>query len=282
MSDETSETYTQSKATMIKNLLLGAIVPLALVAVGVGVMIGMKRPDPAKKPPVPNRPGALLAQILAADVQTVHSLSEVAETLDIRVNGTVVPFREIQLAAEVSGRIIEKNANTRSGNFVQQGDVLYRIDPRDYELEVERLQRKLDQERATLVEQQQDIENARLLLDVAQQEMQLAEAEVTRMERLQGGFRSEAELDAAKRSRLASMNQRVTIQNQLNLLQARRSRLELQTKLAETELDKLQPDQLIIPGMPTQAFIRTGEHTPLAYILAPLTRYFGSALRDEI
>ncbi len=223
---------------MIKNVLFGAIIPLVLVAVGLGVMLSMKSPTPGKKPPIEDSRAALLGQMLAADVQTVRALSEVAETLDIPVNGTVVPFREIQLAAEASGRIIEKNPNTRSGNFVKAGDVLYRIDPRDYELELERLTRKLDQERATLVEQQQDIDNAKRLMEVADQEMKLAEAEVNRFERLGGNFRSEAELDQAKRSRLASMNQRVTIQNQVSLLEARRARLELQTKLAETELEQ--------------------------------------------
>ncbi len=223
---------------MLKNILLGAVLPIALVAVGVGVMVVMKRPDPGKKPPIEDTPAALLGQMLAADVQTVRSLSELSETLDIPVSGTVVPFREIQLAAEASGRITDKDPNTRSGNLVKAGDVLYRIDPRDYELEVERLNRKLEQERASLNELQQDIENAKRLSEVADQEMKLAEAEVARFEQIKGGFRSEAELDQAKRSRLASMNQRVTIQNQVSILQARRSRSELGIKLVETELQQ--------------------------------------------
>ncbi len=225
---------------MIKNILLGAVIPIALVAIGVGVMVVMKRPDPGKKPPIENNRAALLGQMLAADVQKVRALSELSETLDISVSGTVVPFREIQLAAEASGRIINKDPNTRSGNFVQAGDVLYRIDPRDYELEVERLTRKIEQERATLNELQQDIDNAKRLAEVADEEMKLAEAEVARFEQLQGGFRSDAELDQARRSRLNSMNQRVTIQNQVSLLQTRRSRAELGIKLVETELEQAQ------------------------------------------
>ncbi|MEZ6080157.1 MAG: HlyD family efflux transporter periplasmic adaptor subunit [Pirellulaceae bacterium] len=221
-------------------MLFGAIIPFLLVAVGVGVMIGMKRPIPGKKPPIEDNRAALLTQMLAADVQTVRALAEVSEVLEIPVSGTVVPFREIQLAAEVAGRITEKNPNTRSGNFVEEGSELYRIDPRDYELEVERVTRRLDQERASLAEQQQDIDNAMRLVEVAEQEMLLAEAEVARFERLGGNFRSEAELDSAKRARLASMNQRVTIQNQVSLLRARRTRLESAVKLAETELEQAQ------------------------------------------
>lgn len=54
-----------------------------------------------------------------------------------------------------------------------------------------------------------------------------------------------------------------------------------EVELAETELSKLQADQVIVPGMPVDSFIRTGEHTPMAYLLAPLARYFGTALRDD-
>ena len=54
-----------------------------------------------------------------------------------------------------------------------------------------------------------------------------------------------------------------------------------EVELAETELSKLHSDQVIMPGMPVDSFIRTGEHTPMAYLLAPLARYFGSALRDD-
>ena len=225
---------------MIKNVLLGAIVPLLLVGVGVGVMLVLTPPAPSKKPPIEDNRGALLGQMLSAEVQTVHALAEVTDKLQIPVNGTVVPSREIQLAAEVAGRIIEKAAGTRSGNYVKAGDELYRIDPRDYELEVERVTRRLDQERASLAEQQQDIDNAMRLAAVADEEMALSEAEVARFERLGGNFRSEAELDQAKRSRLASMNQRVTIQNQISLLKARRARLESAIKLAETELEQAQ------------------------------------------
>jgi len=49
--------------------------------------------------------------------------------------------------------------------------------------------------------------------------------------------------------------------------------------LPETELEKLPDGQIMIPGMQVDTFIRTGEHSPLAYLAAPLTQYFGTALR---
>jgi multidrug efflux pump subunit AcrA (membrane-fusion protein) len=37
---------------------------------------------------------------------------------------------------------------------------------------------------------------------------------------------------------------------------------------------------VLIPGMPVDAFIRTEDRTPLAYLLSPLTQYFDKAFRD--
>lgn len=48
----------------------------------------------------------------------------------------------------------------------------------------------------------------------------------------------------------------------------------------EGEIDKL--DGLtLIPGMPVEAFIRTDERTPLAYLLKPFTDYFARAFRES-
>ncbi|HBM57918.1 HlyD family type I secretion periplasmic adaptor subunit [Salipiger marinus] len=55
----------------------------------------------------------------------------------------------------------------------------------------------------------------------------------------------------------------------------------VEVELPKTELSKLTPDQVLIPGMPVDSFIRTGEHTPLAYLTAPLTRYLDRAMRDD-
>ena len=38
---------------------------------------------------------------------------------------------------------------------------------------------------------------------------------------------------------------------------------------------------ILVPGMPVEAFIRTGERTPLAYLLKPFTDYFTRAFRES-
>lgn len=63
--------------------------------------------------------------------------------------------------------------------------------------------------------------------------------------------------------------------------QTGRSFYRVEIELPKEELTKLTADQTLIPGMPVDAFIRTGEHTPLTYLVSPLTRYFNKAMRDN-
>jgi HlyD family type I secretion membrane fusion protein len=46
-----------------------------------------------------------------------------------------------------------------------------------------------------------------------------------------------------------------------------------------SELAKL-GDKVLVPGMPVEAFIETGERSPLSYLLHPLTVYFDRAFRE--
>lgn len=50
--------------------------------------------------------------------------------------------------------------------------------------------------------------------------------------------------------------------------------------LKEGEIDRLPSGSALIPGMPVEAFIRTEDRTPLAYLVKPFTDYFSKALRE--
>lgn len=63
--------------------------------------------------------------------------------------------------------------------------------------------------------------------------------------------------------------------------QSGRSYFRAEIELPTSELAKLDPGQDLIPGMPADTFIRTGEHTPFTYLTKPLTRYFQRAMRDD-
>ena len=51
--------------------------------------------------------------------------------------------------------------------------------------------------------------------------------------------------------------------------------------LLDGETDKLPKGATLIPGMPVQAFIRTEDRTPLAYLVKPFTDYFAKAFRES-
>ncbi|MCP5036894.1 MAG: HlyD family type I secretion periplasmic adaptor subunit [Rhodobacteraceae bacterium] len=51
--------------------------------------------------------------------------------------------------------------------------------------------------------------------------------------------------------------------------------------LAEGEAAKLPEGLALIPGMPADAYIRTSDRTPLAYLVKPLTDYFNKAFREK-
>lgn len=63
--------------------------------------------------------------------------------------------------------------------------------------------------------------------------------------------------------------------------QSGRSYYRAEIELPNSERAKLADGQVLIPGMPTDSFIKTGAHTPFAYLTKPLTRYFQRAMRDE-
>jgi multidrug efflux pump subunit AcrA (membrane-fusion protein) len=225
---------------MLKRAFFGFLAPAILLAFSVGAFMSLRSVEPPKVLPLGNDAASRLSVIPIVDVMQVRALTDFSDTLNISANGTVVPYREVQIASEVAGRIVEKPAKTRSGNLVKKGQLLFRIDPSDYELEVQRLKQLLEQEAATLTELNQDLANAQKMLKLADEDMKLAEAEVDRLESLPNSFASRTELDAARRNRLTSINQRTTIQNQLQTIETRRRRLELGEKLVATQLEQAQ------------------------------------------
>ncbi|WP_223421030.1 HlyD family type I secretion periplasmic adaptor subunit [Tateyamaria pelophila] len=47
------------------------------------------------------------------------------------------------------------------------------------------------------------------------------------------------------------------------------------------ELEKLAEGQILIPGMPVEAYIRTTDRSPLAYLIKPMADYFNRAFRES-
>ena len=163
--------------------------------------------------------------------------------ISFSVDGLVVPFREIDLSAEIAGRVAKKADICRAGRFVTRGTPLIVIDKRDNELEVRRLQDELAQADVTLEELDVEVTSTEALIELAQGQLELQRKDLQRVESLAGrGFSTDSELDKSKRDELGLMNSVLTLKNQAQLLTTRRHRLESAEKLGKTQLEKAELD----------------------------------------
>jgi multidrug efflux pump subunit AcrA (membrane-fusion protein) len=228
---------TKQKSSLHASWLLGLIFPVLIAALGVAAFLWLGEQTPKQISEDPTDPRVQLVKMPIVSVDTIRPFHG-QETLDVTVSGTVVPYRQITMAAEVAGRVLFKSEECRIGRFVHQGDLLFRIDPKDYELEVERLTALRESEYAQQHELDQELANANRSLNLANEELALQEKELSRIESLGSNFVSETEVAQTRRARIAAANQVLTVQNQLRLLETRRTRIELAERLAGAQLEQ--------------------------------------------
>lgn len=216
-------------------VLFNIAIPILLILVGYLIVRAFGVATAKPLPPPDTSVAAVLKSLPETRVERIRSLQETGEQLELVIDGNVVPYREANLSSEVAGRVIYKSPACEAGAVVTAGEVLMRIDPTDYELEVERLSRQREQEYRALGEVDQEMANTRRSIEVAREDVKLQRKELERQTALKE-FASQAEVDRAKGGLLQSSQQLVTLENQLDLLRSRRSRLEASEQFAATQL----------------------------------------------
>jgi RND family efflux transporter MFP subunit len=106
---------------------LMVLLPVAVLALGgwsAKTMID-SRPEPEKKTPQVTAP---LVRVMRARTENVR--------LTVETEGVVAPRTESQLVPEISGRVMWASPSLVAGGFFDEGQVLLKIDPREYELAV--------------------------------------------------------------------------------------------------------------------------------------------------
>lgn len=219
-----------------RGLLFNVVIPLVILVAGIASVILFGKQEAEERADTDQTLVGRMKQLEGADVMKVRALSDVGGKLDLEVDGTVVPYREVQIATQVAGMIIEKTPQCEAGTFVTKGQLLCRIDPEDYELQVEQFSRARDREYQALKELDQELANAKRLLEVTDDELAIREKELKRLESIPASFASETELDTARRARLQATQAKISAENQLALLEKRRSRLEAAERLAASQL----------------------------------------------
>ncbi len=212
-------------------------VPVLILAAGVGGLLVF-----GQRPEMPQRDegGSQAALVETARVDVFDG------TFVIDVQGTALPFSEVTVAAEVEGRVMHKSPDCRSGSYIQQGDVLLRIDDTDYTLELERLNAQLQQATEEVRAVEVDIASTQPLIALAEQELQLKERALARLKDIAGRLRSavtEGDLDEGELQKLAARNTLQAVRNQLakltqqsKTLEAARDLVRVGIKQAEVNL----------------------------------------------
>ncbi len=107
---------------------------LLILTLGIGGFIILKK---MKKSP-PERPVA--QAVLPVEVINVHPQNF---PVTIYGYGDVKARTRVTLSAEVSGRVLRKAAHLLAGSVVNRGDILFEIDGKDYQLELETAKSRL-------------------------------------------------------------------------------------------------------------------------------------------
>ncbi len=102
--------------------------PVLVVALAVAAAVFAFVARPQAKSEIRRTPVPLI-RVVMAHPQNVEMI--------VHTQGAVTPRTEIDLVAEVAGRVVEASDLLSAGSFFDKGDVLVRIDPRDYQLAVE-------------------------------------------------------------------------------------------------------------------------------------------------
>ena len=164
--------------------------PLAIVAGAVAGAVALW----FSREPVEARPSE-------AEVWTVAAV--LAESIDVqpamRLYGTIVAGREVELRPLAEGRVVEVGANFVDGGVVRAGDLLIAIDPFDYEADIAEFQAQRAEASARLDEIAADHAAAGMLLERDHEQLELARRDVERREKLQASLAaSEKALDDAR------------------------------------------------------------------------------------
>jgi RND family efflux transporter MFP subunit len=104
-------------------MMVKVLLPLLVIGVSVGVAGSLIRNRPKQEKKAVER---------VAPLVKVVALERATHRLDVRAQGTVEAARTVNVTPQVSGRITSVSDALVAGGRVSKGDVLFRIDSRDY------------------------------------------------------------------------------------------------------------------------------------------------------
>lgn len=167
----------------------GCAVLIVLLSIAIAAALVLTRPSPPRD--LPGEP-VLAVRMLTASVTNA--------VVRIEGYGEARPLREINLSAQVGGRVLNMPRRLRAGDLVEEGEPLLRIESEEYEATLEEARAAADRLEATL--EQFDVREAseKNQLALAERSLELARGEFERLRRLaeEGRAVSDSAVDAAE------------------------------------------------------------------------------------
>ncbi len=209
--------------TRLKKLL---IVPTVLLGVVVLVLLVKNSAKPVRM---------VVAE--TATAVRVIGVPEVTVAPRLMTTGNVEPSRVWRSVAQVSGKIVALHPRLKRGALIREGEELLRIDPRDYELAITRAETGIE---AISVQQAQiDVQeaNAKALLEIEQQALELARSELQRKQKmLKGSAISQSDYGKEQRSLLTQQKSVQSLINSLKLYPVERRGLAAELEKQQVQL----------------------------------------------
>lgn len=189
----------------------------------------------------------------------------------------------VAVGAEVGGRIVD--VRVREDQRVAAGDLLFKVDPEPYQLEIAQADAAIASAQANLTALQQDSDLSGADIGAAREDIAFARSRLERQEQLwQRGFTTKADLDAARhavaqaqealrqaqarqaeaRAKLARGAAVPDQDPQVAMAQAQRASAQLQLRRTEVrapisgrvaQADRLQAGQQILPSLPVLTLV---------------------------
>ncbi len=242
---------------MVRRALVIMIV-FAVLAVGVGGMrflISQRKPPPRQTMEVTGK----LVRVMTVQPQEAPLMIEGFGTVRAKTEWSAVP--------EVSGPVIRRSPYLRAGLHMRRGEVLFEIDPRSYELTVQRIQAEIARYRKDIAVLQQQARNHKASLDIAKRNLTIARAELKRDNTLvKKGTISSRERNRQQQIRNDTEQAVQAAQNNLQLIAPQIAQAEASIAMANVQLDEarlqLEKTTIVMPfdGQVLSSDVDLGEY----------------------
>lgn len=241
---------------------------IALLAVGVGGMrflISQRKPPPRQVTEVTGK----LVRVMIVKPQEAPLIIEGFGTVQTKTEWSVVP--------EVSGPVIQRSPYLRAGLHMRRGEALFEIDPRPYELAVQRIQAQIAQYRKDIAVLRQQERNHEASLRIANRNLAIARSELKRDDALvQKGTISSRERNRQRQTRNDIEQAVQTTQNNLRLIGPQIAKTEASIAMANVQLEEaklqLEKTKLVMPfdGQVLSSNVDLGEYLQVGREVAKL------------